>query len=430
MATIFQRKGRKCWYINYVINTEYGPRKILKALNTTDRILAKQKKREIETAIEKGLHVEYRNMTVEDLFLSYKADKRFRKKLTNDNEFYTLDAFVESVAKKYLRAITENDARAFLKKYELKANVTFKNILGVIKRFFKFAVDRELLYRNPAARIKAKKIEKCAPKFFGDDDYLKIEGAAEGHALFPMIVTARYTGLRLGELIHLEWEDFDWGLKQIHVKNKSKFNFSIKNSQERTVPFCEQYHDKMLPYIKEEGLCFPVCAGRTKGGLYTAQGPKKALKGIFKGAGIQNSRRLGWHWFRKTFASRLVENGISLKKVSNWLGHSSVLVTEIYAGLAPQYDADIEKLNIPKRKKDKKDKNSANAKTKTKMRETKGNSLLETNRYPKSLSIDDLGANNKNSDRRNYRSLFEIEKGGRRELNPRPQDPQSCALTN
>ena len=430
MATIFQRKGRKCWYINYVINTEYGPRKVLKALDTTDRTVAKQKKREIETAIEKELHVECGNMKIEDLSLSYKADKRFRKELTNNNEYYVLDAFVKSVAGKTLKVITENDIRAFLRKYEVKSNVTYKNVLGVVRRFFKFAIDRELLLKNPTARIKTKKIEKCAPRFFGDDDYLKIETAAKGHPLYPMIVTARYTGLRLGELIHLEWEDFDWDRKQIHVKNKSKFNFSIKNSQERTVPFCEQYRKKMWPFIKKEGLCFPVCAGRTKGGLYSVQGPKKALKGIFKGAKIQDSCRLGWHWFRKTFASRLVENGISLKKVSNWLGHSSVLVTEIYAGLAPQYDADIEKLNIPKRKKDKKDKNSTNTKTKTKMRETEGNSLLETNRYPKSLSIDVLGVNNKNSDRRNYRPLFEIEKGGRRKLNPRPQDPQSCALTN
>lgn len=349
MATIFKRRGCKNWYINYVIHTEYGKRKILKSLNTSDRTVARQKKREIETALEKGLHVEYGTRDIGDLLLSYKSEKKSRKTNTNKNEFYILDAFISSAAKQTLNSITESDVRCFLHRYENKSKVTYKNILATLKRFFKFAVEKELIPKNPAGKINAQRIVKCDPKFFSDDDYLEIEKAAEGHPLYPMIVTARYTGLRLGELIHLEWQDFNWERKQVKVRNKPKFGFTIKNSQERSVPFCEQFRDKILPFIKDDGLCFPVGSGRTKGSLYSLQGPKKALRGIFKRAGIRKDHRLGWHWFRKTFASRLVENGVSLKKVSNWLGHSSVLVTEVYAGLAPQYDADIEKLNISER---------------------------------------------------------------------------------
>ena len=47
-----------------------------------------------------------------------------------------------------------------------------------------------------------------------------------------------------------------------------------------------------------------------------------------------------------TFASRLNQQSISLHKISKWMGHSNITVTQIYAHFAPIYDNDIEKLTI------------------------------------------------------------------------------------
>lgn len=55
---------------------------------------------------------------------------------------------------------------------------------------------------------------------------------------------------------------------------------------------------------------------------------------------------MGWHEFHHTFAVRLVRQGISLYKVSEWLGHADYKTTQIYAHFAPVYDNDIEKLTI------------------------------------------------------------------------------------
>lgn len=53
---------------------------------------------------------------------------------------------------------------------------------------------------------------------------------------------------------------------------------------------------------------------------------------LCKRAGI---RSIGWHTLRHTFASQLVAHGVSLRAVQLLLGHSSVVVTERYAHLAP-----------------------------------------------------------------------------------------------
>ncbi|GEM_PF-4404312 len=116
------------------------------------------------------------------------------------------------------------------------------------------------------------------PRFFTDDKYLRIEKAAEGHPLYPMIVTARYTGLRLRELIHLEWQDFDWEKKIVRVENKPQYGHTVKNYQVRVVPVSDELTDKLLPYIKREGICFPVYNTVEK---YSGEGSKRSIKNIF-----------------------------------------------------------------------------------------------------------------------------------------------------
>lgn len=55
----------------------------------------------------------------------------------------------------------------------------------------------------------------------------------------------------------------------------------------------------------------------------------------------------GWHKLRRTYGSRLVQEGVDIYKISRWMGHSSVKVTEKhYAEFAPKYDRDIEKLSL------------------------------------------------------------------------------------
>jgi len=164
--------------------------------------------------------------------------------------------------------------------------------------------------------------------------------------VYPLLVVARYTGFRLAELLHLEWQDFDWKRKVVRVLNKPKFNHTVKNYQTRVVPISEELRDKLLPFIKKDGICFPTYRGVNPGEKYVMDGPKRMLQRVLKAAEIERNTRVGYHNFRHTFASHLVQNNVPIYKVSKWLGHSSVLVTQIYAHFAPIYDEDIEKLTI------------------------------------------------------------------------------------
>lgn len=345
MATIFQRKGRPSWYISYFLNGK----RITESLGTNDRTIAKKKQKKREVEIDNGTHQVFGKQGIDDLVAAYKASKGERKEQTNSVEFYLLDSFIESMDKKNIDTITESDILSFLKaRYSGKAAVSYNNAVGVIKRFFAFAVRKRKLdpRKDPTFDLERKKVVKGKPTFFTDEEYLRIEKAAEGSPIYSMIVTARYTGLRLAELLHLEWEDFDWREKQIHVRNKPKWNYTIKTYEERGVPLCAELMSELLPYRKSEGLCWPVFSGVKKGSLYSRQGPKDQINAILADAGLKESGE-GWHKFRRTYASRLVQKGVSIEKVSKWLGHSTIGITEKhYACFAPKYDKDIEQLNI------------------------------------------------------------------------------------
>jgi integrase len=72
--------------------------------------------------------------------------------------------------------------------------------------------------------------------------------------------------------------------------------------------------------------------------VFTAEdgGPRKyspkAFKNACKRAGIKN---FSLHKLRKTFASRLAQNGCSIQEIQSLLGHSSIQTTMIYAHLIP-----------------------------------------------------------------------------------------------
>jgi integrase len=245
--------------------------------------------------------------------------------------------------KKTINGINQDDIYEFLKRYEKHSSKTFNNLVGELRRFFQPAINKGYILKNPVVGIALRRLPQSLPRFLTDEEYMTIERLAEREPIFPMIVTARYTGLRLQELLHLEWQDFDWDRKLVRVLNKPKYGHTVKNFQIRVVPISSELKEKLLPYIKTEGICFPG----PEGGPYNREGPRRALRRILDQSNLREGKRmLGYHSFRHTFASRLAQEGISIYKICKWLGHADIKTTQIYAHFAPVYDPEIEKLTI------------------------------------------------------------------------------------
>jgi integrase len=146
-------------------------------------------------------------------------------------------------------------------------------------------------------------------------------------ALTPLIVLALHTGMRRGELFGLEWRALDTAAGVVTVTGAT-----AKTKRTRRIPLnaaALSAVTKWKAQSSDHGARRLVFPGPTGAKLVTV---KHGWAALLELAGIQDFR---FHDLRHTFASKLVQRGVSLLVVSRLLGHASVVMTQRYAHLAP-----------------------------------------------------------------------------------------------
>lgn len=200
--------------------------------------------------------------------------------------------------------------------------------LTVLRRCLRSAEEWGMLDRIPTFRC----LRAPPPPF----DFLTEEEATQllADAREPpwnrMVLMALHTGMRIGELLGLQWEDVDFEQRLITIRY-TLFDGILstpKSHKARYVPMSRQVQASLLPARRVGG---PVIA-RSDPGNVNHRTAARALERICRRTGV---RRITWHVLRHTFASHLVARGVPLYHVQKLLGHSTSAMTERYAHLAP-----------------------------------------------------------------------------------------------
>ena len=119
------------------------------------------------------------------------------------------------------------------------------------------------------------------------------------------------TAARRNEALNLIWDDIDLNLKQLTFRN-------TKTKNNRTIPISIELMQLILSLDRSRSKPFP----------FTPDNVTRRFKKYLLKAGLRKELHL--HCLRHTAASDLIRNNKSLKKVSEFLGHSSIKTTEIY----------------------------------------------------------------------------------------------------
>lgn len=155
---------------------------------------------------------------------------------------------------------------------------------------------------------------------------------------YPFFLTACRTGMRLGELLALQWGDLDFNSSSIWVRRsyrRGRFT-EPKNGKPRRVDMSEQLASTLREHFTrekkralKEGLGeVPELMFHRHGRVIEQNYIRRVFKRILRKAGL---REIKLHALRHTFASLLLSEGESPVYVKEMLGHSSIQITvDIY----------------------------------------------------------------------------------------------------
>lgn len=206
---------------------------------------------------------------------------------------------------------------------------TVRRDLACLSSAFRSAIGWDWADQNPIKNMDKRRIRIGPPRtrYLSHEEYAALIDGASPY-LKPMIAFAVYTGLRREEQLSLEWDQINYQRREVFLPN-------TKSGAPRTVPLKPEAITALRSIARHITSPFVFCNGEGERYLRVTRG----LAGAARRAGIEDLR---WHDLRRTCGSWLLQDGVDIFRVSRWLGHKSVAVTErsyAFLDIADLHDA-------------------------------------------------------------------------------------------
>ena len=267
---------------------------------------------------------------INDFLLYLELDLNYSKNTIN-TYLNSLNHLKDNTNKDLLK-LTSNDIEKFISKLEIDSR-SIANYLSAYKTFYNYYIKIGKLNNNPIDSISSPKLAKHLPVYLTVDEVdklLDIEIKDAFSARNKSILEVMYSsGLRISELINLEFKNIDLNDSIIRVMGKG--------SKERIVPISDLAIKYLKIYVKDYRA--DLVKKETNNYLFlnnhgkkmTRQGVFKMIKKLTSEKGI--NKDVSPHTLRHSIATHMLENGADLKIIQEFLGHENIGTTQIYTHL-------------------------------------------------------------------------------------------------
>jgi integrase len=228
----------------------------------------------------------------------------------------------------------------------------------------KQAARKGIIRANPAANVEKPKPEQFNASFYNTDEMFQVLDVVKDTNL-ELAVMLGFYGLRRSEVVGLKWEAVDFEQNAISIKfTVTQYSLNGKRQTEakprtknkssrRTLPMIPALSDKLLAMREERDEWRRLC-GKSYNNEYLdfvyvdEMGDRikpdyitQAFERTLQKHGL---RKVRFHDLRHSCASLLLANGVSMKEIQDWLGHSTFKTTaDTYAHLA--FDSKLSSAN-------------------------------------------------------------------------------------
>ena len=207
---------------------------------------------------------------------------------------------------------------------------TINKNLSALRSFFRFALKRGLVKKDPAHAVTGPKKSKPLPQFLREGemdrllDGLEWDGSYNNVRARTILLLFYEAGLRRSELIGLDDKDIDFEAAQLKVTGK--------RNKQLIVPFGAELAEALKNYKAKRQEEF----GETSGALFLSdKGERVSGDQVYQIVRkylsmVTSLKKRSPHVLRHTFATAMLNNGAGLETIKSLLGHESVSTTEIY----------------------------------------------------------------------------------------------------
>ena len=277
--------------------------------------------------------------------------------------FSSYEAMIKSTIEPYFRkkgyTLQGLEARHIQQFYSEKLRTVKPNSVihyhAVIHQALKYAMKTDLVPQNVAMKVDRPKKNDYQPVFLDADELKQLFDVIKGTRLELPVLVAAFYGLRRGEVCGLRWDaiDFERGtltikhtVTSVQVDGKTKMyaqDSAKTKSSMRTLPLVGRFKEYFAEVKTAQELNKQVCGNcynyeydgfvfvdelgeRMKPDYLTSQFPAFIQR--------HGMKKMRFHDLRHSCASLLLANGVPLKQIQDWLGHSDFSTTaNIYAHL-------------------------------------------------------------------------------------------------
>lgn len=226
---------------------------------------------------------------------------------------------------------------------------------AIIHRALKYAVKTDLIDVNPADKVERPRKDRFTASFYDGNEVNRLFQAARGTPLELPVMLASFYGLRRSEVVGLKWDAIDFENKTIAIRHtvtacaekgrriEVAADTTKTASSRRTLPLVPAFQTK-LAALKEQQEKNRILCGRSYCTDYLGYVLVDAMGNRLKLSYISTAfpvllkrnglRPIRFHDLRHSCASLLLKNGVPMKQIQEWLGHSDFSTTaNIYAHL-------------------------------------------------------------------------------------------------
>ena len=231
----------------------------------------------------------------------------------------------------------------------------YKLLLNTVRRILDYAFQLGIISSNPARMVVAPRLKKRGKpklKYLNNEQLKKflnyldsLEQTDKNIFSITLYKLLLDTGLRVSEALALNWSDIDYDNKSIHVDKtvdsagnvqdspKSESGIRDISVSDRTMLMLKQWQNRQRVLYRKRKIATRIVFASAIGGYLSRGHVTYDLNNHYKNAGINLT---GFHAFRHTHASILLNAGADYKEIQHRLGHAKIGMTiDTYSHLAP-----------------------------------------------------------------------------------------------